>query len=290
MNKPMSAAQQSQQSNRTSDGKYATKSHSESDISLSPKQPPWAKVEAYLHRDEIDLGEFRHLHDVNKAHIQAFTQADHQFWSAYHDNKRRNGRGSYRAFPADNAMYQAHMRRKVAFYQMSLTDVAHAKHAENHGYHRSLMELNSYTHYEQEAARFQQWKDKQNQTRGSEYVHRPNPTMNDDYHYNKAKRFLATFTGRHPKEVDRRTQALMQEHSVDRHQAMQELWATARMRDDKPLVFIDFETACRTFDDIGTVDTGQYSDIIEVGYEKIVSFRRRLHFDASRGAGCAASF
>lgn len=270
MMKPMTAAQIAQQNNRRTSGQYDFKHHSEaSDLSLSSQDAASGGVESYVHRVDIERDEFHQLHDANRANIEAFVAAERRFWDAYNENKRRTGRGSYRAFPADDAMYQAHLRRKEAFYQMSLTDVAHAKHAEDHGYDRSAMALNSYTHYQREAENFQRWKDQQNKARGAEYVHVPNPTMNDDYHYNKAKRFLATFTGRHPKEVDRRAEALMQERGMDRHQAMQELWATASIRDDKPLVFIDFETACRTTDDIGTVDTGQYSDIIEVGYEKV---------------------
>lgn len=268
MTKPLTAAQQRQQSNRRAGGQYDFKQHSEADDIILKTQDD-AGAEAYLHYDDIDPEAFHHLHDENATNIEALLAAEQKFWAAYNDNKRRNGRGSYRAFPADDAMFEAHMERKEAFYKMSLSDVAHAKHARDHGFDRSKMPLNSYTHYVREADQFEEWKAKQNAASGKEYVHQPNPSMNDDYHYNKAKRLLSSFTGRPAREVDRRTQDLMNEQGMDRHQAMQELWATANIRTDKPFVFIDFETACRTYDDIGTVDTGQYSDIIEVGYEKV---------------------
>ncbi|NWN87167.1 MAG: 3'-5' exonuclease [Micrococcaceae bacterium] len=269
MTRPMTSAQQRQQNNRRAGGQYDHRRHSEADDISLQLEAGDGGVETFVHRDDIEIEAFQQLHDANTTNIQRLMASEKRFWDTYNDNKRRNGRGSYRAFPADDAMYQAHLDRKAAFYQLSLTDVAHARHAEAHGVDRSKMPLTSYSHYQREAEQFEQWKARQNADSGEEYVHRPNPSMNDDYHFYKAKRMLSVFTGRHTQEVERRANDLMQQRSMDRHEAMQELWSTANIRKDKPLVFIDFETACRTKEDIGTVDTGQYSDIIEVGYEKV---------------------
>lgn len=46
MTKPMTAAQQAQQSNRTGDGKYTTKTHSESEVNLRTDHPPVPRIDS----------------------------------------------------------------------------------------------------------------------------------------------------------------------------------------------------------------------------------------------------
>lgn len=218
--------------------------------------------------------EFKQLHTANVHNAENFLQATAAFEAAHDEHAAHNrGRRAFRNFPVTDAMFDAHMQQKAAMYAFAVTDTIHKQHAAEHGVSRDDLPITSYAHYEQEIANFEAWKTKQQEIAGTtEYVPDHNPSLNGkagDRHYNKAVNMLGALTGRKPWDVKKRVDMLQQQRGISRHEAVDLLYQSATPRTDKPFVFLDLETAARQPDDIGTVDTGKYSDIIEVGYIKV---------------------
>ena len=69
----------------------------------------------YLHADTLTRIEFRDLHERNMRNMEAFLAADDQYHQALdaHLGAHPEKTSVYRDFPADDAMYEAHLRRKA---------------------------------------------------------------------------------------------------------------------------------------------------------------------------------
>lgn len=222
--------------------------------------------------------EFKRLNAVNARNARDFLAADRKYRAAHYRYKQENsGVGSNQVIPMNDEMFDAHMARKKAMYAFAITDVPHRQYAEQFGVDRDALPVTSYTHYEKELEHFEVW---QKSTPGSEEVKpggyesgrkNPNPSMNGfegNRYYNEAIDSLSAFSGISVRELLEQVYFIMETEKVSRHTATQKLYLSLEKRQDKPFVYLDFETAARDVEDIGTVDQGHYSEIIEVGYIK----------------------
>lgn len=221
--------------------------------------------------------EFKRLNAVNARNARDFLAADRKYRAAHHRCIQSSGIDVHSSTPLSNELFDAHLERKKAMYAFALTDVPHNDYAEKFGMNRDALPVTSYTHYEEQLKRFQAW---QKCTPGAEEVKpggyesgkkNPNPSMNGlagNRYYHEALDSLSAFSGLPTRELREQVYFLMETEKVSRHDATQKLYLSLEKRNDKPFVYLDFETAARDIEDIGTVDQGHYSEIIEVGYIK----------------------
>lgn len=83
-------------------------------------------------------------------------------------------------------------------------------------------------------------------------------------HAHRAAETIAAFAGRSKGSVQAEVYRLMGT-GMTQTEAYRQVWQEAKPRTDKPMVFVDIEAASP---ETGQVDTGPYSEVIEVGYIK----------------------
>lgn len=97
------------------------------------------------------------------------------------------------------------------------------------------------------------------------YVPGPKHPEIEGRHEWEAARALSAWTGRSVGEVKARARRLARTEGIDATTAYRRLWQTAPRRTDKPFVYLDLEAAAP---ELGEVDRGPYSEVIEVGWVK----------------------
>lgn len=144
--------------------------------------------------------------------------------------------------------------------RMSIKSIALEREAERHlpKPERTLLEQQRKAREDYNAGSFDRWVAKSAKTSTYNY----HPDINDRRE-DSVIQALSAFSGKHPIDVKQYADHLRNTESLSLTEAYRKIWSEYEIRDDKPLVSIDLEVASPTGNK--WVDTGPYSNIIEVG-------------------------